>query len=73
MYDADPVKHPEARRYETLRFDKAIADGLKVMDQTAFTLCKENDMPIIVFNMNDAGTLEKVVEGTGRCTVVSNK
>ena len=43
------------------------------MDQTAFTLCKENGMPIIVFNMNDEGTLEKVVEGTGRCTVLSNE
>ena len=73
VYDADPVKHPEAKRYETLTFDKAIADNLKVMDQTAFTLCKENDMPIIVFNMNDEGTLEKVVEGNGRCTVLSNK
>ena len=73
VYDADPVKHPEARRYETLTFDKAIADNLTVMDQTAFTLCKENGMPIIVFNMNDEGTLEKVVEGTGRCTVLSNE
>ena len=73
VYDADPVKHPEARRYETLRFDKAIADGLKVMDQTAFTLCKENDMPIVVFNMNEEGMLEKVVAGSGRCTVLSNE
>ena len=52
---------------------ESIADNLKVMDQTAFTLCKENGMPIIVFNMNDEGTLEKVVEGTGRCTVLSNE
>ena len=43
------------------------------MDQTAFTLCKENDMPIIVFNMNDEGMLEKVVAGNGRCTVLINK
>ena len=73
VYDADPVKHPEARRYETLSFNKAIADRLRVMDQTAFTLCKENDMPVIVFNMTEEGTLEKVVEGNGRCTVLSNK
>ena len=73
VYDADPKKHPEAKRYDTLSFDKAIADGLKVMDQTAFTLCKENDMPIVVFDMTAEGTLEKVVAGTGRCTVLSNK
>ena len=72
VYTADPKKHPDAVRYDTLTFDKAIADNLKVMDQTAFTLCKENDMPIIVFNMVEEGTLEKVVEGTGRCTVIRN-
>ena len=73
VYDADPVKNPGARRYETLSFDKAIADNLKVMDQTAFTLCKENGMPIIVFNMNDEGMLEQVVAGSGRCTVLRNE
>ena len=73
VYDADPKKHPDAKRYETLTFDKAIADNLKVMDQTAFTLCKENAMPIVVFDMTTEGTLENVVEGTGRCTVLSNK
>ena len=73
VYTADPVKHPEATRYDKLTFDKAIADNLRVMDQTAFTLCKENDMPIVVFNMNDEGMLGKVVEGTGTCTVLSNK
>ncbi len=72
VYTADPKKHPDARRYDTLTFDKAIADNLKVMDLTAFTLCKENDMPIIVFNMVEEGTLEKVVAGTGRCTVIRN-
>ena len=73
VYTADPVKHPDAKRYDTLTFDKAIADNLRVMDQTAFTLCKENDMPIIVFNMNDEGMLGKVVEGSGTCTILSNK
>ena len=73
VYDADPKKNPNAKRYETLSFEKAIADNLKVMDQTAFTLCKENGMPILVFNMTEEGTLEKVVEGNGRCTVLSNK
>ena len=73
VYTADPVKHPEATRYDKLTFDKAIADNLRVMDQTAFTLCKENNMPIIVFNMNDEGMLGKVVEGNGTCTVLSNE
>ena len=73
VYTADPVKHPEATRYDKLTFDKAIADNLRVMDQTAFTLCKENNMPIIVFNMNDEGMLGKVVEGSGTCTILSNK
>ncbi len=73
VYTADPVKHPEATRYDKLSFNKAIADNLRVMDQTAFTLCKENNMPIIVFNMNDEGMLGKVVEGCGTCTVLSNE
>lgn len=73
VYTADPVKHPEATRYDRLSFNKAIADNLRVMDQTAFTLCKENNMPIIVFNMNDEGMLGKVVEGCGTCTVLSNE
>ena len=73
VYDADPVKNPNAVRYETLSFDKAIADNLKVMDQTAFTLCRENGMPIIVFDMNDEGMLQKVVAGHGRCTLLRNE
>lgn len=70
VYDADPMKHPEAKKYRTLTFDKAIADGLKVMDMTAFTLCKENNMPIVVFNVNEDGSLLKLVEGEDVGTVV---
>lgn len=73
VYDADPVKNPSARRYDTLSFDKAIADNLKVMDLTAFALCKENKMPIVVFNMNDEGMLEQVVAGNGRCTTLHDE
>ena len=74
VYDSDPNKNPDAKKYTALTFDKAIADGLKVMDSTAFTLCRENDMPIIVFNMTKEGSLEKlVVEGKDIGTVVSNK
>lgn len=73
VYDSDPMKNPSAKKFQTLTFDKAIADGLKVMDLTAFTLCKENDMPIIVFNVNEDGSLLKLVEGQDVGTVVSNK
>ena len=73
VYDSDPVKNPSARKYTTLTFDKALADNLKVMDATAFTLCRENNIPIVVFNMNAEGTLEKIVAGEPLGTVVSNE
>ncbi|MBR6269173.1 MAG: UMP kinase [Bacteroidales bacterium] len=71
VYDSDPQKNPQAKKYQTLTFDKAIADGLGVMDMTAFTLCKENDVPIVVFNINRDGELRRVVEGENVGTVVS--
>ena len=71
VYDSDPKKNPQAKKYQTLTFDKAIADGLGVMDMTAFTLCKENDVPIVVFNINKDGELRRVVEGENVGTVVS--
>ena len=71
VYDSDPKKNPQAKKYETLSFDKAIADGLGVMDMTAFTLCKENNVPIVVFNINKDGELRRVVEGENVGTVVS--
>ena len=74
VYDSDPVKNPQARKYTELSFTKAINDGLKVMDSTAFTLCRENDMPVIVFDMTTEGSLGKlVVKGENIGTVVSNK
>lgn len=71
VYSADPEKDPSATRFETLTFNEAIERDLHIMDQTAFTLCKENNLPIIVFNMNDKGNLEKVVKGGGVRTVIS--
>ena len=71
VYDSDPKKNPQAKKYQTLTIDKAIADGLGVMDMTAFTLCKENDVPIVVFNINRDGELRRVVEGENVGTVVS--
>ncbi len=61
IYTADPEKDPTATRFETLTFDEVIGRGLKVMDMTAFTLCKENHLPIIVFDMDTEGNLAKVL------------
>jgi uridylate kinase len=72
VYTADPEKDPNAVKYETLTFDEAYSKNLKVMDMTAFTLCKENDLPILVFDMNTEGNLLKVVKGENIGTVISN-
>lgn len=71
IYSADPEKDKSATRFDTISFDDVYAKGLNVMDLTAFTLCKENDLPIIVFNMDKPGTLLKVVEGEKVGTLVS--
>jgi len=71
VYDSDPMKNPSAVKYDTLSFEKAIADDLKVMDLTAFAMCKENNMPIVVFNINKPDELKKVVSGEKVGTTVS--
>ena len=70
VYTADPEKDPSAVKYDTITFDKALADGLKVMDSTAFALCKDNSMPIIVFDMNCKGNLRRLIAGEAVGTVV---
>jgi len=70
VYTADPEKDPSATKYDTLSFDEAYEKGLKIMDLTAFTLCKENNLPIVVFNMNEAGNLKKIVMGEKVGTLV---
>ncbi|PWL30610.1 MAG: UMP kinase [Fluviicola sp. XM-24bin1] len=72
IYTADPEKDPTATKYDTISFDDAYGKGLKVMDMTAFTLCKENNLPIIVFDMDTPGNLEKVLEGEQVGTIVRN-
>jgi uridylate kinase len=72
VYTADPEKDPEAVRFKSLSFAEAIDRRLKVMDSTAFTMCMENDMPIIVFDMNRAGNLARVVNGEDIGTIISN-
>jgi uridylate kinase len=63
IYDMDPRKHPDARRYETVTFGEALRKDLEVMDATAFALCRDNEMSIIVFNMTSRGNIERVVCG----------
>ena len=70
VYTADPEKDPKAVKYDTLTFDEAYEKGLNIMDLTAFTLCKENAMPLIVFDMNKSGNLLKVVNGEKIGTLV---
>lgn len=71
IYTADPEKDPTATKYSKLSFDEVISKNLKVMDMTAFTLCQENNLPIIVFDMNTAGNLLSVVTGKAVGTLVS--
>ena len=71
VYTADPEKDPTATKYSTLTFDKALANNLRIMDQTAFALCKENNMPIIVFDMNKEGNLLALLSGESVGTVVT--
>ncbi len=71
IYTADPEKDPTATRYDKISFSDVIKNNLKVMDMTAFTLCQENSLPIIVFNMNVPGTLLEVVEGMDVGTLVN--
>lgn len=70
VYSADPEKDPSATKYNQLSFDEAIAKNLKIMDMTAFTLCKENKLPIIVFDMNKPGNLLKLVMGEDIGTLI---
>lgn len=70
IYTADPEKNAEAVKYETISFDEVYAKGLNVMDMTAFTLCKENNLPIIVFDMNKPGNLAELIKGETVGTLV---
>ena len=70
VYTADPEKDPSAVKYEELTFDEAMARHLKVLDQTAYALCSDGNMPIIVFDINGEGNLRKLVEGLKVGTLV---
>jgi uridylate kinase len=70
VYTADPEKYPEATKYSSISFDEAYSKGLKIMDLTAFTLCRENSLPILVFDMDTSGNLKKVVSGDNIGTII---
>ncbi len=72
VYTADPEKDPSAVKFDTITFDEVYEKNLKVMDLTSFTLCKENNMPVIVFDMDTPGNLEKVVKNEKIGTLITN-
>ena len=72
VYTADPEKDPTATKFDEITFDEVYGRGLKIMDLTAFTLCKENRLPIIVFDMDTEGNLQKVLDGDNCGTLVHN-
>ena len=72
VYNADPKKVADATRFETVTYDRVLADNLKVMDASAVALCRDNDIPIVVFNIREQGNLARVLDGGGIATIVQN-
>lgn len=70
IYDMDPVKNPDAKRYDTLNYQEVLTRRLNVMDATAIALARENKLPIIVFSMEHKGAIAEIVHGHGKCTIV---
>lgn len=70
VYNADPKKDPEAKRFDTVSYDRVLADNLKVMDASAVALCRDNDIPIVVFSIREKGNLARVLAGEGVQTIV---
>jgi len=72
VYSSDPEKDPKAEKFDNISFEEVIKRRLKVMDSTAFTMCRENNMPLVVFDMNKPGNLNKLINGDGVGTLVCN-
>jgi uridylate kinase len=70
IYDADPMTHPSAVRYQRISFDQVLNDRLNVMDATAIVMCRDNNLPLQVFNLHNAGDLMRIVKGEDVGTVV---
>ena len=73
VYTADPEKDPNAVKYENVSFAEVISSGLNIMDMTAFTMCQENKMPIVVFDINKPSNLHRIIQGEHIGTLVSNE
>jgi uridylate kinase len=73
VYDSDPIKNPDAKRFTHITYSEALARRLEVMDSTAFSLCMDNHMPIIIFNMNQTDNIRRVIVGEEVGTLVSEK
>ena len=73
IYTADPKKKADAKRYENVSFNKVLSDDLKVMDAAAVALCRDNNIPIVVFNIRQNGNLAQVIEGGGTATIVQGE
>jgi uridylate kinase len=71
VYDSDPKKNPDAKKYDTLKFIDVLKDGLHVMDSTAASLCMDNNIPILVFNLNDPKNIVRAMQGEHNGTIVS--
>jgi uridylate kinase len=72
IYTDDPIKNPQAERYTRLTFDKVLADRLEVMDATAIVMCRDNNLPLRVFNLHNAGDLLRIMDGEDVGTLVAN-
>ena len=72
VYSADPKQDPQAQRFDTVTYDRVLADNLKVMDASAVALCRDNDIPIVVFSIREKGNLARVLSGEGVQTIVEN-
>ena len=73
VYDSDPKSNPQAKRYDTVTYDRVLAENLRVMDASAVALCRDNAIPIIVFSIREAGNLARVLKGEGVSTLVAAK
>ncbi len=71
VYDKDPVKHSDAVKYDSMKYMDVLSKGLRIMDSTAISLCMENSLPIIVFNLTQEGNIKRVIQGEGIGTVIS--
>jgi uridylate kinase len=72
VYTSDPEKDLDAVKFDSISFEEVINKRLKVMDSTAFTMCRDNNLPIVVFDMNEHGNLKKLIDGESIGTLVSN-